>query len=346
MTKSEKTLQFDPNSAGLKDSNIFGLPFNEEESDIILLPVPWEVTTSYGEGTSNGPSHILEASFQVDLYQPDFPDLWKRGIAMTDIPEDMLIRSMDLKRKASFIIDLHEDGVDVRADDKAQQILAEINIACEKMNQLVQQHAEKWLSQNKLVGLIGGDHSTPLGFLRALALRHENFGILHIDAHMDLRDSYEGFEYSHASIMFNALKISEITKLVSVGIRDFCEAEANVVTQENGRVIIFTEASLQRERFIGKTWHQQCENIISKLPQKVYISFDIDGLDPTLCPNTGTPVPGGLGFDQATYLLHCLKNSGKQIIGFDLVEVAPGNDDWNGNVGARLLFQLCGVMVG
>lgn len=346
MTKEEKILAFDPNSAGLKDSNIYGLPFNEDESDIVLVPVPWEVTTSYGEGTSNGPAHILEASFQVDLYQPDFPGLWKRGIAMTDIPEDMLIRSAALKQKAATIIDMHEDGVDVDNDREAQDMLAEINAACEKMNEHVQQQTGKWLSQGKLVGLVGGDHSTPLGFMRALSERHDDFGILHIDAHKDLRDAYEGFKYSHASIMFNALKISQISKLVSVGIRDFCQAEADVVTSENGRVEIFTEARLQRERFAGKTWQQQCDHIIARLPNKVYISFDIDGLDPTLCPNTGTPVPGGLSYDQATYLLYCLKNSGKQIIGFDLVEVAPGSDDWNGNVGARLLFYLCGVLAG
>lgn len=346
MTKEEKIQEFNPNSAGLKDSNIYGLPFNEEESDIVLVPVPWEVTTSYGEGTSNGPAHILEASFQVDLYQPDFPELWKRGIAMTDIPEDMLMRSAALKQKAAEIIDMHEDGVDVDADAGAQEILAEINAACEKMNEHVQQQTGKWLSQGKLVGLVGGDHSTPLGFMRALSERHDDFGILHIDAHKDLRDAYEGFKYSHASIMFNALKISQISKLVSVGIRDFCQAEADVVTSENGRVEIFTEARLQRERFAGKTWQQQCDHIIARLPNKVYISFDIDGLDPTLCPNTGTPVPGGLSYDQATYLLYCLKNSGKQIIGFDLVEVAPGSDDWNGNVGARLLFYLCGVLAG
>ncbi len=83
--------------------------------------------------------------------------------------------------------------------------------------------------------------------------------------------------------------------------------------------------------------------MVSHLPPKVYISIDIDGLDPTLCPNTGTPVPGGLQYEEMIYLLNMIKESGKQIIGFDLCEVSPGNSDWDGNVGARVLFQLCGI---
>jgi agmatinase len=200
----------------------------------------------------------------------------------------------------------------------------------------------EWLDKGKTVGLLGGDHSTPLGFLRALAKRHESFGILHIDAHMDLRIAFEGFTYSHASIMYNALQLPNISTLVQVGIRDFCEEELSVVKANQGRVVVHTDAEIQRASFEGETWKKRCDAILSALPEKVYISFDIDGLDPTLCPNTGTPVPGGLGFQQATYLLSRLKDT-KQVIGFDLVEVAPGDDDWNGNVGARLLYHLCGV---
>jgi len=344
MNKQQKIDSFNPNTAGLKDANIFGLPFSNDECDIVLVPVPWEVTTSYGAGTSNGPAHILEASFQVDLYHPEFPELWKKGIGMADIPESMLLKSVDLKQKAAQIIDLWEDGIDVDSDANGQLIIREINTACEEMNQWVETQVSHWLDAGKSVGLIGGDHSTPLGYLRALAKRHDSFGILHIDAHKDLRIAYEGFTYSHASIMYNAIQLSQITSLVQVGIRDFCAEEKEVAENASGRVHVFTNAQLQRERFIGKNWHQQVDEIISKLPQKVYISFDIDGLDPTLCPNTGTPVPGGLWFDEATYLLSSLKRHNKTIIGFDMVEVAPGADDWNGNVGARLLWHLCGII--
>ncbi|MFN0032056.1 MAG: agmatinase family protein [Flavobacteriales bacterium] len=344
MTKEEKILNFNPNNAGLKDSNIFGLPFTCDEADVVLIPVPWEVTVSYGSGASDGPAHILETSVQVDLYHEKFKDLWKRGIAMADIPEDMLLRSADLKQQAQHIIEKWEDGVDVDSDADCLQVIATLNKACEDMNLWVEQQATYWLGLGKCVGLVGGDHSTPLGYFRALAKKHGEFGILHIDAHMDLRIAYEGFTYSHASIMYNALQLPELKKLVQVAVRDYCEEEVQVATEYGSRVHCFTNTQLTKSEFEGKTWQQQCTDIIALLPQKVHISFDIDGLDPTLCPNTGTPVPGGLRFDQATYLLSALKLSGKQIIGFDLVEVAPGSDDWNGNVGSRLLMHLCGVV--
>ncbi len=344
MNKEEKIKNFNPNSAGLKDSNIYGLPFTCEEADVILIPVPWEVTVSYGSGASNGPSHILETSVQVDLFHEEFFNLWKSGIAMLDIPEDLLLRSADLKQQAQIIIEKWEDGIDVANDTESKQIQKHINAECEKMNQWVEEQTTFWLEKGKCVGLVGGDHSTPLGYFRTQAKRHEAFGILHIDAHKDLRIAYEGFEYSHASIMYNALQLPQLTKLIQVSVRDFCEEEVKVSVENSNRVHTFTNAQLKKNVFEGKTWKQQCEEIIDLLPDKVHVSFDIDGLDPTLCPNTGTPVPGGLSFDQATYLLSALLQSGKKIIGFDLVEVAPGNDDWNGNVGSRLLFQLCGVL--
>ena len=162
---------------------------------------------------------------------------------------------------------------------------------------------------------------------------------------MDLRIAYEGFTYSHASIMYNALQISQITKLVQVGIRDFCEQEVEVVQNQGNRVVVHTDMDMKADAFEGKTWQQQCDQIIAALPQKVCVSFDIDGMYSWYCPNTGTPVPGGFSFEQATYLLSKLANSGKEIIGFDLVEVAPGeNDDWDGNVGARMLFHMCGML--
>lgn len=344
MTKQEKIQQFDPNGAGLKDSNIYGLPFSADESDIVLIPVPWEVTVSYGSGASKGPDHIMEASFQVDLFHPEFPELWKAGIHMLDLPEELAMLSIEKKNKAQRIIEMYEDGVDVENDEEAKALQGEINAACERMNQWVEEQTAAWMAKGKKVGLIGGDHSTPLGYFRAQAKKHESFGILHIDAHMDFRIAFEGFTYSHASIMYNALQLPQVGKIVQVGIRDFCEEENNVANNAGNRVSVFTNAVMRRREFEGETWKSICDDIIAQLPEKVHISFDIDGLDPTLCPNTGTPVPGGLWFDEATYLLRKLKDSGKEIIGFDLVEVSPGDDDWNGNVGARMLFYMCGII--
>lgn len=345
MTKAAKIKTFDPNSPGAANAGIYGLPFTMAEADIVLVPVPWEVTTSYGGGTSHGPAAIFEASQQVDLFHPEFPDLWKRGIAMDEMPEALLAQSRALKKEAQYVIKMLTDGGDAKKRAKAKKSLDLINAECAVMNDWVQQRTGYWLDQGKLVGLVGGDHSTPLGFFRTQAERHKEFGILHIDAHLDLRVAYEGFSYSHASIMHNALAIKQVSKLVSVGIRDFCVQENEVFLNQKGRVRIVRSADVRRQQYEGITWRDQCDAIIGALPKKVHVSFDIDGLDPKLCPNTGTPVPGGFAFEEATYLLSRLVQSGRTVIGFDLVEVTPGkHDDWDANVGARMLFHLCGVM--
>lgn len=345
MSKASKIKHFDPNSPGNAQAGIYGLPFTAGESDIVLVPVPWEVTTSYGGGTAKGPEAILEASFQVDLFNPEFPDLWKRGIAMDELPEALLEQSKALKKEAGHVIDLLVNGGEKAAEKRTAKALKLVNEECAVMNDWVEQRTGYWMDQGKLTGLVGGDHSTPLGMYRAHAERHDHYGILHFDAHLDLRKAYEGFTFSHASIMYNALEIPQVANIVSVGTRDFCEEEARVFAKEKMRVRLHRSAELRREQFQGMNWRTQCDRIIEQLPGKVHISFDIDALDPSLCPHTGTPVPGGLEFEEATYLLSRLAASGKTIIGFDLVEVTPGpHGDWDANVGARLLWHLCGVL--
>jgi agmatinase len=135
-----------------------------------------------------------------------------------------------------------------------------------------------------------------------------------------------------------------VKKLVQVGIRDFGEAEYNFIVASNGRVKTFYDAALKAGQFAGMPWRDEVDNIVRELPQNVYLSFDIDGLDPTLCLHTGTPVPGGLSFAQACALVEGVVRAGKRIVGFDLNEVAPSADggDWDGNVGARLLYKMIG----
>ncbi|RYZ81545.1 MAG: agmatinase family protein [Proteobacteria bacterium] len=346
MNKHEKIAGFDPSQPGLADESIFGLPFTAEESEIIIIPAPWEVTVSYGAGASDGPDAILEASFQVDLHHQEFPDLWKLGMFLDlgEHSDEWAEKSRKYKSLAQPIIEALESGHKIEADLSLKRDLDSINEICLEFKNEVKARTLHWIELGKKVVLLGGDHSTPLGYYEALATKHSEFGLLHLDAHMDLRIAYEGFTYSHASIMYNALKIPQITKIVQVGIRDFCEQEVDVVKAEVGRVKVHTDMDMKAETFDGMTWKQQCDVIISELPQKVCISFDIDGMYPWYCPNTGTPVPGGFSFEQAAYLFSQLADSGKEIIGFDLVEVAPGEDDWDGNVGARMLFHMCGVL--
>lgn len=346
MNKQDKIKNFDPSQPGLADASIFGLPFTADESEIIIIPVPWEVTVSYGSGASNGPDAILEASFQVDLHHQDFPDLWKLGIYLdaTAQTENWAKNSNQYKSLAQPIIAALESGEAIESHPALQSDLDKINKICRELKEEVKERVLYWTKRGKKVALLGGDHSTPLGYYEALATEHDNFGILHLDAHMDLRIAYEGFTYSHASIMYNALQLPQITKIVQIGIRDFCKQEVEVVMAQNGRVIVHTDADMKAETFEGATWEQQCDAIIAALPQKVTISFDVDGMYSWYGPNTGTPVPGGFSFEQATYLFNKLAASGKEIIGFDFVEVAPGETDWDGNVGARMLYHMCGVL--
>jgi agmatinase len=343
MTKEEIIKNFNPNDPGNADAGIFGLPFNCEQSDIVLIPVPWEATVSYGSGAAHGPKAIFDASFQLDLSHFDYPELWKKGIAMDEIPNEIARLSADTRKIASKIIDALAEGIDPRSEESFVESYKVVNTACQKMNSWVKTRAAYWTSKGKMVGLIGGDHSTPLGHIQNLAEVHQDFGLLVIDAHLDLRKAFEGFEYSHASIFYNALKLPQISRLVQLGIRDFCEEETEFIESQGGRVKVYYDRAVQRAVMSGTTWKQIFEEIIQRLPQKVYVSVDIDGLDPKLCPNTGTPVPGGIEFEQLAFLLHLLKESGKTILGFDLCEVAPGKDDWDGNVGARVLYQLCGL---
>jgi agmatinase len=343
-SKSKKITSFDPNGPALSSANLFGLPFSENESDIVIVPVPWEATVSYGGGTAKGPDVIFEASMQVDLFHPEFPDLWKRGLFMHKVSDTLAKKSKDARKSAEKIIDALSEGKSVSKDSDLKQRLAKVNASSLEMINEVHTTCKELLQHGKLVGLVGGDHSTPLGFIRALAEKYKSFGILQIDAHMDLRKAYEGFTWSHASIMYNALQLDQVKKLVQVGIRDFCKEEADFAEANRKRISVFTYADVAHRRFEGVTWRKQCEAIIEALPEQVYISFDIDGLDPKLCPNTGTPVAGGFEFHEITYLLSMLAKSKKKIIGFDLNEVSPGKDDWDGNVGARMLFHLCGVL--
>jgi len=343
-SRIQKVKAFNPNSPGLKDANVFGLPFTIEESQIVLIPVPWEATVSYGGGTSNGPEAILEASAQVDLYHPEFPELWKCGIAMEEISKKIQDQSAKQKKSAARIIESILDGKIPYADPKLKGLQEQVNQGSKLMIDWVEAETTKHLNEGKLVGLVGGDHSTPLGFFKSLAKKYPNYGILQIDAHMDLRKAYEGFTYSHASIMYNALQLKEISKLVQVGIRDYCEEENEFANANKKRVSVFTYAAMKKSSYEGESWKDTCKKIIASLPTNVHISFDIDGLDPKLCPNTGTPVAGGFEFHEITYLLSELAKSKKKIISFDLNEVSPGKDDWDGNVGARMLFHLCGVL--
>ena len=337
---------FDADSVGNANSGIFGLPFTEEEAKLVLLPVPWEVTVSYKAGTARASERICKASLQVDLLDETSGNAWKKGIFMRQVEKNILMKSDYLRKEAELYINYITEGEELCDNKFMQKVLHEINEGSDFLNEWVYEQTKELLADEKLVGIIGGDHSSPFGYYKALAEKHGHFGILQIDAHCDLRCCYEKLKYSHASIMYNTLeKIPQVSKLVQAGIRDYARVELDYIKNHPDRVVTYFDKDIKDRLYEGETWKGIVDEMITHLPEKVYISFDIDGLDPKLCPNTGTPVPGGFETQQVYYLFKKIYQSERQIIGFDLNEVGVSTNDWDENVGARVLFNLCNLLI-
>jgi agmatinase len=337
---------FDPNIVSNPNNNIFGLPTSEESARLIIVPVPWEVTVSYGSGTARAPEAIFKASLQIDLFDPEVPEGWKQGYYMRTIDRKLLMKSDYLRKEAELYIDYISKGDEVSANQFMSKTLRDVNEGGNFLNTWVYDQTKVLLEKGKLVGVLGGDHSVSLGFMKAIGEKNGDFGVLQIDAHCDLREAYETFNYSHASVMYNALnEIPHISKLIQVGVRDYGGDEWEYIKNSDYRVITYFDKEIKTRQFEGDTWKNIAEEIVSKLPQQVYISFDIDGLDRKLCPHTGTPVPGGFEAEEVFYIFRKVIESGRKIIGFDLCEVGISESDWNSNVGARVLFKLCNLLL-
>lgn len=334
---------FNPNGVGVDNGNYFGMPFMPEQAQLVLVSAPWDVTSSYGAGSAYAPDAIIEASTQLDFYDPVSPEEWRKGIATAEIDYDIQELSERLRSDAEKVIEHLEEGGDPDSESIVRKV-RRINEGSARINESIYNQTRHWLSQGKLVGLVGGDHSTSYGAIRAVSEACGSIGVLHFDAHCDLRECYEGFEHSHASIMFNVLKdMPEVSKIVEVGVRDFCDDELALV-RSTERVEMFDDYSLSCAKFEGRMWASLCEEIVATLPDKVYISMDIDALSVEYCPSTGTPVVGGLSFNEAVYLMDCVARSGRRIVGFDMVEVVPTLENkLDASVGARMLYKMCGI---
>jgi agmatinase len=281
-------------------SNFLGIPaeFSSfENSQIVILPVPFERTVSYGKGTKNGPEEIIKASRYVEFYDEELRNelCFEKGIAT-----------------------LPELNLDTYPVSKG------INLIYKKVKKL--------LDQNKFVVTLGGEHSLSLAPIKAHHEKFNNISILQIDAHSDLRNSYEGSKYSHASVM---ARVTEFNKdIVQVGIRAQCKEEVEFIRKNNLHTFYMRDIRLNK---FGKQWQNR---IADCLNDNVYITFDVDGLDPAIIPATGTPEPGGLFWDETMNLLR-LVGKQKNIVGFDLVELAPSEFQSASNfIAAKLVYKL------
>jgi agmatinase len=339
---------FDPSAAAGADSGLFGLPHGPDEAAVHVLPAPFDATASYRKGAWKGPAAILRASRQVDLFDLEHGRPYEAGIWMAP---DAGGEVEALNRRATALADaVIAAGGEVAGDARLEADLAQVNSLGARLNELVRARTLEVYGRGALPALVGGDHSTPFGAIQAAAERHRGLGLLHFDAHADLRVAYEGFAWSHASIMDNVLRhVDGVARIVQVGVRDLCEEERDAIDGSRGRVRALYDRDWQRAKLERADLRALVRERLAELPREVWISFDVDGLDPTLCPHTGTPVPGGLLWGETMLWLSELVASGRRVVGLDLNEVNPGpewdpatarDDAWDAIVGARLLYRL------
>jgi agmatinase len=265
-----------------------------EASRVIVLPAPFEATTSYLKGTADGPGALIAASRQVEHYDDELGmETYRRGIAT--VP-----------------------ALRFRKDDP-EAAVARIEKATAEL-----------LAENKRVAMIGGEHTVTVGAVRAYRERFPDLSVLQFDAHGDLRESYEGSPYSHACVM---ARVRERCPFASVGIRAYSQEEANAIAREN--LAVFDIHRMRRD----PAWMDEC---LSRLTGTVYVTFDLDALDPSEMPAVGTPEPGGLEWATATAFLRRVFRE-KVVVGFDVVELCPRpGAEYGIFAAARLFYRMIG----
>ena len=344
-TMNKSNTEFDPNIATPDNGNYFGMPVEADDAALVLISAPWDATGAQRDGSSYAPDAIIEASRHIDFYDPSAPDSWRKGIATLAIDYSIQDLSHRLRTDAKRVIKAYEEfGTEAFDNIIYARRLRRVNEASAVVNNNIYNQAKEWLAKDKIVGLVGGDQSSAYGIVRAMAEKHNNIGILHIDSQCDLKPDYQGFEHSHASVMHNILRdIEGVGRVVAVGVREFSPAEWHRA-QSDERITLFTGQQIWTSHFEGINWSTICSDIVEALPEKVYVSLDIDGLTIDCSPHNSTLIPGGLRFPEVVYLLGRIVDSGRTIVGFDLTEVVPSLEDkTDAEIAARMLFKLCGM---
>lgn len=274
---------------------------NIDNSKIAIVSAPYEHTVSYGGGTKLGPKAIIEASQFVEFYDPETDKelCFDKGIAT--------LEAIDFA-----------NNIDKKAID-----IIENQVSC-------------LLEQDKFVVTLGGEHTISSAPIAAHYKKFPKMSVLHFDAHSDLRDSYEGSKYSHASIMARVCEFFPPEHITQVGIRALCIEEAQFI-KEN-KINTFFAHQIRRDEKIKNNWQEQ---VISTLNDEVYITFDLDYFDPSIMPTTGTPEPDGMLYSETIELISKIKESGKNIIGLDVVELAPVVGISHTDIlSARLIYKI------
>jgi len=303
------------------DSGWFGC--ETQTGSLAIIEVPFDATSSHHRVAAGAPEAIRVASHQVELTLLDGRCPAQAGL---------VVSRLDLRALNDHA---HAAMTELRAG--ANEAAKTVEEAASQAEQALRESLlEHWREQRQTL-VIGGDHGSTFAAMDSAKVNHPSLGILQIDAHADLRADYEGVECSHASVM-RRLKLKHPSlRLVQVGLRDLGQSERELIDSDPEIIAFFDEALAQQE-FLGMPWAEQARAIIESLPEKVWISLDIDGLDPSLCPHTGTPVPGGLSYHRAVDLIDRIHSSGRTLVGADLSEVA--GHPFDALVAARLAYRL------
>lgn len=330
-------MSYNPNTNALDNGQFAAINSCNLTSDLVLFPTPWEATVSYREGTIKAPELIRFASLQLDLFDKQYQNIDVEGRVYWDQSLYSEIHQLAMHTRGLVQSKIESD---CNLEYEASCVLRDkINNNFIKFNEMIYTQSLNAINAGKIVGLVGGDHSIPFGQIKAIGEVYPSFGILHVDAHHDLRPYFQGFKYSHGSIFHNVLgSVKSLDSLVQIGIRDYCKKEY-LYAKHHHKVTTFYDADISEQMFNGLgDWGKIVDNIINRLPQHVYISLDMDGLTIENTLSTGTPVPGGLSYAQVRYLINRISSS-RTIIGFDVVECGPCEID--AIVAMRLIFQLC-----
>jgi agmatinase len=312
-----------------------------QEAEIVLVSAPWAVTSASGQGAAYTPDAIIDASTKVSLYDIVSQTSICGRVATAEVDYDLQELSLQLGGDAAKVVSHIEDGGTLSGDYFARKVVR-INLGFRDMHRSVGKRVFRFASKGKIVGVVGGDHSVAFGAVRSISSVYPQMGVLFIDAHSDLRPSGKIFDYSHLSVARNIVdEIPAVSKLVQVGVRDMSREEMDFA-QNHPKITMFCHEKLTAERFSGRSWGEVCDDVVAQLPDKVYISFDIDALSPECCPHTKRPVAGGMTFDEAVCLINRVAESGREIVGFDLTEIVPVMESGvDAAVGARMLVKLC-----
>jgi agmatinase len=311
------------------DSGWFGC--QSQAGKLAIIEVPFDATSSHGRVAAQGPVAMRAASHQVELTLVD---------GRCPAADSIQARSLELSQfnaQASQAMDQLRAG-----NEPVDELAHQIDQLAAQVDSALRQSLEALWADDVKVVVLGGDHGAVFAGMNSAAQRFDEFGVLQIDAHADLRQAYEGVSASHASVMYRLRKEHPDLPLVQVGLRDLGTDERRKIAASE-TITAFYDEALAQQQFLGMPWAEQARAIIEALPARVWISLDIDGLDPSLCPHTGTPVPGGLSYYQACDLIDRVRASGRELVGADLCEVA--GHPYDALVGARLLYRLLAGLV-